>query len=181
MTNNPVQHSRTKHSDIRHYFIRDHEQKGDICIESVGTDDQLADIFTKPLDEKRKKRRREKKLKEASGRHRTEHRIIVLSGGALSGGSLLSGVSSGFGTERDGARTNARRVHRTCPVTRPPCPVPNPNVARERQSEREHRTFVRWLDFFCPVRRWTEPLAREKKAPDICPVQGWFVRCNGNG
>ena len=27
--------------------------KGDIAIESVGTDDQLADIFTKPLDEKR--------------------------------------------------------------------------------------------------------------------------------
>ena len=29
------------------------EQKGDICIESVGTEDQLDDIFTKLLDEKR--------------------------------------------------------------------------------------------------------------------------------
>ena len=28
-------------------------KKGDSCIESVGTKDQLADIFTKPLDEKR--------------------------------------------------------------------------------------------------------------------------------
>ena len=27
--------------------------KGDIAIESVGTNDQLADIFTKPLNEKR--------------------------------------------------------------------------------------------------------------------------------
>ena len=53
LTNNPVQHSRTKHIDVCHHFIRDHQQKGDICIESVGTDDQLADIFTKPLDEKR--------------------------------------------------------------------------------------------------------------------------------
>jgi hypothetical protein len=53
MTNNLVQHGRTKHIDIRHHFIRDHQQKGDITIESVGTDDQLADIFTKPLDEKR--------------------------------------------------------------------------------------------------------------------------------
>jgi hypothetical protein len=53
LTNNMVQHSRTKHIDVRHHFIRDHQQKGDICIESVGTDDQLADIFTKPLDEKR--------------------------------------------------------------------------------------------------------------------------------
>ena len=52
LTNNPVQHSRTKHIDVCHHFIRDHQQKGDICIESVGTDDQLADIFTKPLDEK---------------------------------------------------------------------------------------------------------------------------------
>jgi cystathionine beta-lyase family protein involved in aluminum resistance len=53
MTQNPVQHSRTKHIDIRHHFIRDHQQKGDISIESIGTEDQLADIFTKPLDEKR--------------------------------------------------------------------------------------------------------------------------------
>jgi hypothetical protein len=53
LTNNPVQHVRTKHIDVRHHFIRDHQQKGDICIESVGTDDQLADIFTKPLDKKR--------------------------------------------------------------------------------------------------------------------------------
>jgi hypothetical protein len=53
MIQNPVQHGRTKHIDIRHHFIRDHQQKGDIAIESVGTDDQLADILTKPLDEKR--------------------------------------------------------------------------------------------------------------------------------
>jgi hypothetical protein len=53
LTNNPFQHSRTKHIDVHHHFIRDHQQKGNIYIESVGTDDQLADIFTKPLDEKR--------------------------------------------------------------------------------------------------------------------------------
>ena len=53
LTNNPVQHARTKHIDVCHHFIRDHQQKGDICIESVGTEDQLDDIFTKPLDEKR--------------------------------------------------------------------------------------------------------------------------------
>jgi len=53
LTNNLVQHTRTKHVDVRHHFIRDHQQKEDICIESVGTEDQLADIFIKPLDEKR--------------------------------------------------------------------------------------------------------------------------------
>ena len=49
---NPVQHSRTKHIDIHHHFLRDHV-KGDIKIDGIGTDDQLADIFTKHLDESR--------------------------------------------------------------------------------------------------------------------------------
>jgi hypothetical protein len=53
LTNNLVQYARTKHIDIHHHFIRDQQQKGDICIENVGTEDQLADIFTKSLDEKR--------------------------------------------------------------------------------------------------------------------------------
>jgi hypothetical protein len=50
---NPVQHKRIKHIDIRHHFLRDHVGKGDIMMEGVRTDDQLADIFTKPLDETR--------------------------------------------------------------------------------------------------------------------------------
>ena len=50
---NPCEHSRTKHIDIRHHFLRDHAIKGAIVISHVRTDEQLADIFTKPLDEKR--------------------------------------------------------------------------------------------------------------------------------
>jgi hypothetical protein len=53
IANNPVQHSRTKQIDIRHHFLRDHVSKGDIKIDGVSTDDQLANIFTKPLDESR--------------------------------------------------------------------------------------------------------------------------------
>ena len=49
---NPVQHSRTKHIEVRHHFIRDHIAKGDINLKHVRTNKQLADIFTKPLDEK---------------------------------------------------------------------------------------------------------------------------------
>jgi histone deacetylase 1/2 len=48
----PVEHSRTNHIDIMSQFIRDHINKGDINIDDIGTNDQLADIFTKPLDEK---------------------------------------------------------------------------------------------------------------------------------
>ena len=51
LANNPVQHSRTKHIDIRHHFLGDHAAKNDISLEGVRTEDQLADIFTKPLDE----------------------------------------------------------------------------------------------------------------------------------
>ena len=50
ITKNPVQHSRTKHIEIKHHFIRDHALKGDICIEHVDTLNQLTDIFTKPLN-----------------------------------------------------------------------------------------------------------------------------------
>jgi hypothetical protein len=50
---NPCEYSRTKHIDIWHHFLRDNAIKGDIVISHVGTNDQLADILTKPLDEKR--------------------------------------------------------------------------------------------------------------------------------
>ena len=53
LANNPVQHFRIKHIDIRHHFLRDHEAKGDIALQHISTDGQLADIFTKPLDESR--------------------------------------------------------------------------------------------------------------------------------
>ena len=53
ISNNPVLHSRTKHIDIRNHFIRDHVMKGDIELHFIPTDEQLADIFTKPLDETR--------------------------------------------------------------------------------------------------------------------------------
>ena len=37
LTKNPIQHSRTKHIEIRHHFIRDHVQNSDIVLESVDT------------------------------------------------------------------------------------------------------------------------------------------------
>jgi hypothetical protein len=53
LSDNLVEHSCTKHIDIRHHFLRDHQQRGDINIYHISTENQLADIFAKPLDEKR--------------------------------------------------------------------------------------------------------------------------------
>jgi hypothetical protein len=53
LANNPIQHFRTKHIDIRHHFLGDHEAKGDIALHHVSTERQPADIFTKPLDAQR--------------------------------------------------------------------------------------------------------------------------------
>ena len=36
IASNPVQHSRTKHIDICHHFLRDHVNKGDIKIDGIG-------------------------------------------------------------------------------------------------------------------------------------------------
>ncbi|GKB36876.1 retrovirus-related pol polyprotein from transposon TNT 1-94 [Tanacetum coccineum] len=49
LSKNPVQHSRTKHIEIRHYFLRDNIQKGNISIEKVPLEDNIVDILTKPL------------------------------------------------------------------------------------------------------------------------------------
>ena len=51
LSKNLIQHSRTKHIKIRHHFLRDHVQKGDIALEFISTEKQLADIFSKPLGE----------------------------------------------------------------------------------------------------------------------------------
>jgi len=48
-----VFHARTKHIEVKHHFIRDHVQKGDISLEFIDTNHQIADIFTKPLDKEK--------------------------------------------------------------------------------------------------------------------------------
>ncbi|GKD33747.1 hypothetical protein Tco_1249256 [Tanacetum coccineum] len=53
ITCNPVQHSRTKHIDVRYHFIKEHVKKGIVKLFFVGTEYQLADLFTKALPEDR--------------------------------------------------------------------------------------------------------------------------------
>ncbi|GKA23677.1 hypothetical protein Tco_0709710 [Tanacetum coccineum] len=50
---NPVQHSRTKHIDVRYHFIKEQVEEGIVQLFFVGTQYQLADLFTKALPEDR--------------------------------------------------------------------------------------------------------------------------------
>ena len=60
ISKNPIQHSRTKHIDIRHHFIRDLVKEKVVTLEHVDTEEQLAAIFTKALDAKQFKKLRGK-------------------------------------------------------------------------------------------------------------------------
>nr|GFA35434.1 copia protein [Tanacetum cinerariifolium] len=46
---NPVQHSHTKHIDVRYHFIKENVEKGIVELFFVRTEYQLADLFTKAL------------------------------------------------------------------------------------------------------------------------------------
>lgn len=46
---NPENHKRLKHIDIKYHFIRDKVSEGIVKIDYLKTDDQVADMFTKPL------------------------------------------------------------------------------------------------------------------------------------
>ena len=54
LSKNPVQHSKSKHIEIRYHFIRDLVEDKVVCLGRdtlpLHTDNQKADIFTKPLD-----------------------------------------------------------------------------------------------------------------------------------
>ena len=49
LSKNPVLHGRSKHIDVRFHFLRDLTQEGAVELVYCGTQEQLADIMTKPL------------------------------------------------------------------------------------------------------------------------------------
>ncbi|GJX05779.1 hypothetical protein Tco_0193711 [Tanacetum coccineum] len=50
---NPVQHSKKKYIEIRYHFIKEHVEKGIVELYFVGTEYQLADLYTKALPKER--------------------------------------------------------------------------------------------------------------------------------
>ncbi len=49
LANNPVYHARIKHIEVHYHFIREKVLAKEIDFIHVGTEDQVADIFTKVL------------------------------------------------------------------------------------------------------------------------------------
>ena len=46
---NPLSSTRTKHIDVRYHFIRDKVREGKVDVRHIPSEDQRADILTKPL------------------------------------------------------------------------------------------------------------------------------------
>ena len=49
LSKNPVLHGRSKNIEVKYYFLRDLNNKGKVQLQYCQSEDQLADIFTKPL------------------------------------------------------------------------------------------------------------------------------------
>ena len=49
MSKNLVFHDKLKHIEVEYHYIRDIVHKGVVKLQYVATDDQIADVLTKPL------------------------------------------------------------------------------------------------------------------------------------
>ena len=49
LSENPIFHDCSKHIDIKYHYIQDMVHRGAIRLQNIGTDEQVADILTKPL------------------------------------------------------------------------------------------------------------------------------------
>ena len=49
LAKNPTHHSRTKHIEVQHHFIREKLENQEIYLKYCPTEDMIADVLTKPL------------------------------------------------------------------------------------------------------------------------------------
>ena len=53
LAKNPVNHKRSKHIDIKYHFVRDEIIMKRLCVKYISTEENVADILTKPVSSKR--------------------------------------------------------------------------------------------------------------------------------
>jgi lipoate-protein ligase A len=53
LTKNRTHHTRTKHIDVQHHFVRDRVENGEVQFEYCPTEDMVADVLTKALSKER--------------------------------------------------------------------------------------------------------------------------------
>ncbi len=58
LVQNPVYHKRSKHIDVRYHFVREKHENGELMVDHVCGEEQLADVLTKPLSKGRFERLR---------------------------------------------------------------------------------------------------------------------------
>ncbi len=56
LANNPVYHAKTKHIEVHYHFIKEKVLTSEINLIHVNIEDQVVDIFTKPLGTDKLKR-----------------------------------------------------------------------------------------------------------------------------
>ena len=49
LAKNPAHHQRSKHIDVKYHFIRSEIHAGIVSLKYVPTDENVADVFTKPV------------------------------------------------------------------------------------------------------------------------------------
>jgi hypothetical protein len=49
LSENPVFHDKSKHIEIKYQYIRNMVEKGAVELHYIATDEQIADVLTKPL------------------------------------------------------------------------------------------------------------------------------------
>jgi hypothetical protein len=52
ISNNPIFHGKTKHFKLKYYFLREVQKNDELQLINCKTEDQLADMLTKPLSNK---------------------------------------------------------------------------------------------------------------------------------
>ena len=55
LAQNPEFHKRTKHITLKHFFVREKVNEGQLEVQQISTQQQLADLMTKPMQQTRLK------------------------------------------------------------------------------------------------------------------------------